>query len=102
MRNIELKRQKRKLQKITILILTINTQIFLFSVFYLFKQTIEQNVDLRYVTHRFLKTSDNKYNPNSGQIKLSLEVLDKPWEPRLGRKKWDSTNRTFTEACIES
>ena len=74
---------------------------FLKTNFFSFKQSIEENVDLRYVTHRFLKTSENKYNPNSGQIKFSLEVFDKQWEPRLGRKKWDPTNRTFTEVNFE-
>ena len=68
--------------------------------YYSFKQSIEENVDLRYVTHRFLKTSDNKYDPNSGQIKFSLEVLDKPWQPRLGRKKRDAATRTFREVSF--
>ena len=75
---------------------------FLKTNIFSFKQSIEENVDLRYVTHRFLKTSDNKDNPISGQMKFSLEVLDKQWQPRLGRKKWDPTNRTFTEVNIES
>ena len=71
---------------------------FLFDVYFSCKQSIEENVGLRYVTQGFLKASENKYDPNLGQIKFSLEVLDKQWEPRSKRsKKWNPTNRTFTE-----
>ena len=57
-------------------------------------------MNLRYVTEGRLKKSKTSFNPESGQITLSLKVEDPAWEPRMGRDKWDPNSRTFTEVSL--
>ena len=76
--------------------LKVNSPLFLFLKFY-FKQSVEETVNLRYVTFGRLKKSGTSFNPEMGQIKLSLQLDDPAWKPRQGLDKWDERSRTFTE-----
>ena len=67
---------------------------------FLSKQSIENNVDLRYVTQRFIKTSESRYDPKSGEIEFSLTVKDQPWEPTMEQEEWDPKSRTFTQVLL--
>ena len=67
------------------------------SVIFSFLQDVEAVVNLRYITSGSLKTSRRDFNPESGQVRLSLQVADKQWQPSMGFNKWDSTTFTFTE-----
>ena len=60
-------------------------------------QDVEATVNLRYITSGHLKTSRRDFNPESGQIRQSLQVTDKRWQPKMGFDKWNSTTSTFTE-----
>ena len=62
-----------------------------------FKQDVEATVNLRYVTSGSLKTSRRDFDPESGQINLSLGIPDERWQPRTGLDKWNSSSRTFVE-----
>ena len=63
-------------------------------------QAVEATVDLRYVTKGKLKTPNKQFNPETGQISLSLKIQDSAWEPRQGLQQWDSKSRIFTEVSI--
>ena len=52
------------------------------------------------MTEGRLKKSKSSFNPESGQITLSLNVEDPAWEPRMGRDKWDLNSRTFKEVSL--
>ena len=52
------------------------------------------------MTEGRLKKSKSSFNPESGQITLSLKVEDPDWEPRMGRDKWDPNSRTFEEVSL--
>ena len=67
---------------------------------FFFEQSIENNVDLRYVTQRFLKTSESNYDPKSGEIEFALTVKEKAWEPSMEQEEWDPQSRTFTEVAM--
>ena len=64
---------------------------------FVFQKDVEATVNLRYVTSGSLKTSRHNFDPESGQISLSLRVPDEGWQPRTGLDKWSSTSRTFVE-----
>ena len=65
--------------------------------FFINFQSVGATVNLRYVTQGRLKKSGTSFNPELGQIKLSLTVDDPAWIPRQGLDKWDSDSKTFTE-----
>ena len=68
--------------------------------FCLKQKSVEATINLRYVTEGHLKKSKSSFNPESGQITLSLNVEDLAWEPRMGRDKWDPNSRTFMEVGL--
>ena len=58
----------------------------------------EATINMAFVTHRALKTSTSKITPESGRVKVSLQVKDERWKHRLGQ--WDPESRTFTEVRL--
>ena len=67
----------------------------------IFKQKMEEILDLKCVTRGSLKIPRSQFNLESGRIKFSLRVTDAAWEPKVGIKKWDAVTRTFTEVeCV--
>ena len=66
-------------------------------IMFFFFQRVEETVNLRCVTHGSLKTSRSKFNPESGQIKFSLQGANKGWKLRQGIQKWDPKSSTFQE-----
>ena len=64
------------------------------------KQAVEADINLRYVTKGHLSTPRQQYNPETGWIKLSLNVPDHIWQPKQGLQKWYTDFRTFVEVRI--
>ena len=62
-----------------------------------FVQDVEATVNLRYITSGSLKTSRRDLSPESSQIRLSLQVADERWQPKMGFDKWNTTTNTFTQ-----
>ena len=52
------------------------------------------------MTEGRLKKSKSSFNPESGQITLSLKLTDRAWKPRQGFEKWDHNTRTFREVSL--
>ena len=65
-----------------------------------FKQDVEATVNLRYITSGSLKTSRHDFDPESGQIKISLKIQDPRWQPDEMSDNWKSTSRTFVEVIF--
>ena len=64
---------------------------------FIFSQSVEAAMNLRYVTQGVLKRSQTSFNLEFGQIRFSLKVANSTWEPRQGLDQWDPNSRTFTE-----
>ena len=64
---------------------------------FIFSQSVEATVNLRYVTQGILKRSRTGFNLEVGQIRFSLKVEDPVWKPGEGLEQWDPNSRTFTE-----
>ena len=62
----------------------------------IFKQDVEEAVNLRSVTSGSLKTSRHEFDPESGHIKIFLTIKDPRWQPEE-IDNWDSASRTFVE-----
>ena len=56
-------------------------------------------MNLRYVSSGSLKTSRCDFNPESGQIKILLNIPDPRWQPEMMFDSWDSSSRTFSLVC---
>ena len=67
---------------------------------FFFFQSVEETVNLRFVTLGSLKKSGTSFNPASGRIKFSFNVADPAWIPRQGLDKWDQNTRTFKEVSL--
>ncbi len=52
---------------------------------------------MKVVQHGHLKTSRKQYDPESGELKLSLNVPGKQWEPQTGLEEWNQDSRLFLE-----
>ena len=51
------------------------------------RQDVEATVNLRYITSGSIKTSRRDIDPESSEIRLSFQIKDEEWQPRMGLVK---------------
>ncbi len=52
---------------------------------------------MKVVQHGSLRTSRRQFDPESGELQLSLKVLHPSWEPQTGLEEWNHDTRAFAE-----
>ncbi len=60
-------------------------------------QQLEDSVAMRVVQQGSLKTTRKEFDPELGELQLTLRVPNPGWKPQAGLEEWDEGTRVFSE-----